>query len=339
MLSRFKLLTIATAGVLASSAIFASTLSDVLARGKLKCGISTGLAGFATPDQDGVWKGFDVDFCRSVAVAIFNDPNAVEFVTTTGVTRFPALATGEVDVLYRNTTWTISRDTDLGFNFAGINFYDGQGFMVRKSLGVKSAKELSGASVCVQTGTTTELNLADWARVNKIEYTPVMVDNNTQAKQAFVSGRCDVYTTDRSGLVSTKSTLDNPDNYVVLPEVISKEPLGPAVRHGDDQFFDLVKWVLFTQISAEEAGITSANIDKYKNSKDPTVMRMLTMMDMSSTKALGLKMGWGYNVIKTMGNYGEIYNRNLGPDTPLDLARGPNELFIKGGLVYSPPIR
>jgi general L-amino acid transport system substrate-binding protein len=317
----------------------AATLDDVKARGTLNCGVTTGLAGFAAPDDQGNWKGLDVDMCRAVAAAIFGDDTKVNFVPTNAKERFTALQSGEIDLLARNTTWTLSRDTDLGFDFVGVNYYDGQGFMVRKDLGVSSATELSGASVCVQTGTTTEKNLADYFRATGMELKSVVFETNEQARQAYDEGRCDAYTTDASGLAAERSVLAEPDTHIILPEIISKEPLGPLVRHGDNQWGDIVRWTLNAMISAEEFGVTQANVDDMKaNSDNPEVRRMLGVEDKMG-EMLGLSPDWAYNIIKLVGNYGESFEANVGLKTPLGLARGLNQLWSKGGILYSPPIR
>ena len=324
---------------LAAGAAAAGTLDDVKARGKLNCGVTTGLAGFAAPDANGVWEGFDVGVCRAVAAAIFGDPTAVEFIPTTGKTRFTALASGEVDMLARNTTWTFTRDVDLKFEFVGINYYDGQGFMVPKSLGVSSAKELDGATVCIQTGTTTELNLADFFRSNNMSYEPVPIETNAEAQQQFLAGACDVYTTDASGLAATRATFENPGDYVILPEIISKEPLGPLVRHGDNAWGDLVRWTLNALISAEELGITSANIDELrKGTNNPEINRILGT-EGNLGEMLGLSADWAYNAIKAGGNYGELFEKNIGENTPIGLQRGLNAQWKDGGLIYAPPFR
>ncbi|MFO1059140.1 MAG: amino acid ABC transporter substrate-binding protein [Dongiaceae bacterium] len=317
----------------------AATLDDVKTRGVLQCGVTTGLAGFGAPDDKGNWKGLDVDLCKAVAAAIFGDPNKVKYVPLNAKERFTALSSGEADFLARNTTWTYSRDTDLKLDFAGVNYYDGQGFMVKKALGVKSAKELNGASVCVQTGTTTELNLADYFRANNMELKSVVFETNEQARQAYDDGRCDVYTTDASGLAGERTVLKNPDDNIILPEIISKEPLGPAVRHGDNAWGDIIRWSLNAMIIAEEFGITQANVDDMKaNSKNPEVRRLLGV-EGEMGKMAGLSNDWAYNVIKSVGNYGESFERNVGLKTPLKLARGLNELWSKGGLMYAPPYR
>jgi len=325
-------------GYAASANAASETLAQVKSNGALRCGVTTGLPGFAAPNDDGVWEGFDVDMCRAVAAAVFGDSTKVEFKTTTGKTRFPALQSGEIDMLARNTTWTFSRDVNLGFEFVGVNYYDGQGFMVRKDLGVKSAKELSGASVCIQTGTTTELNLADYFRTNNMEFTSVVVEDAAEARQNYDAGRCDVYTTDRSGLAAQRSVLSEPDAHMVLPEVISKEPLGPLVRHGDHEWGDIVRWTLNALIIAEELGVTQANVDSMKDATNPEIKRLLGT-EGTYGEMLGLSSDWAYNAIKAVGNYGESYEKNIGPNTPLQLDRGINELWTKGGILYAPPFR
>ncbi len=328
-----------TVATLAAGAVSAGTMDDVKARGKLNCGVTTGLVGFAAPDANGVWDGFDVSVCRAVAAAVLGDPTAVEFVTTTGQTRFTALASGEIDMLARNTTWTFSRDVDLKFEFVGVNYYDGQGFMVPKSLGVASAKELDGATVCIQTGTTTELNLADFFRANNISYEPVPIETNAEAQQQYLAGACDVYTTDASGLAATRATFENPGDHVVLPEIISKEPLGPLVRHGDNEWGDVVRWSLNTLIAAEELGITSANVDSLAaGTNNPEINRILgTEGELGAM--LGLDKQWAHHIIKSVGNYGEVFERNIGESTPIGLARGLNAQWTNGGLLYTPPFR
>jgi len=322
----------------AAGSAFAGTLDDVKKKGYLDCGINTGLIGFAAPDDKGEWAGFDVDLCRAVAVAIFGDKTKVKFTPTTGKSRFPALASGEIDMLSRNTTWTFSRDVQLGFEFVGVNYYDGQGFMVRKDLGVTSAEELDGASVCIQTGTTTELNLADYFKTNGMAFEPIAIETNSEARPAYEQGRCDVYTTDASGLAATRAQMDTPDDHLLLPEIISKEPLGPLVRHGDQQWGDVVRWTLNAMIIAEELGITSANVDEMKNSPNPEVKRLLGV-DGEYGEMLGLSKDWAYNVIKAIGNYGESFERNIGPNTPIALERGLNALWSDGGILYAPPFR
>ena len=327
---------------LATTAASAATLDDVKARGVLKCAVNTGLAGFAAPNDKGEFSGFDVDYCKALAAAIFNDPSKVEYTPTSAKDRFEVLANKSVDVLVRNTTWTLSRDTTLGFNFAGVNYYDGQGFMInsKKVPGVNSALQLSGAAVCVQTGTTTELNLADYFRANKMEYNPVVFEKLEEVNAAYDSGRCDAYTTDQSGLYSIRLQLTAPDDHIVLPEIISKEPLGPVVRHGDDQWFDIVKWVSNALVIAEELGVTQANVEEMKGSDNPEMKRVLGMEANSKLGAdLGLGEDWVVNVVKAVGNYGEIFERNIGTGSPLKIQRGLNALWSKGGLQYAPPIR
>ncbi|MEM8630767.1 MAG: amino acid ABC transporter substrate-binding protein [Pseudomonadota bacterium] len=317
----------------------AATLDDVKARGKLNCGVSTGLVGFAAPDANGNWDGFDVGVCRAVAAAVLGDPEAVEFIPTTGKTRFTALASGEVDMLARNTTWTFSRDVDLKFEFVGINYYDGQGFMVPKELGVTSAKELDGATVCIQTGTTTELNLADFFRSNNISYEPVPIETNAEAQQQYLAGACDVYTTDASGLAATRATFENPDAHVVLPEIVSKEPLGPLVRHGDHDWGDVVRWTLNALISAEELGVSSANVSELAGgTNNPEVNRLLGT-EGNLGEMLGLEADWAVKAISANGNYGELFETNIGENTPIGLPRGLNAQWTDGGLIYSPPFR
>jgi general L-amino acid transport system substrate-binding protein len=322
----------------AATAAGAATLDDVKARGTLNCGVTTGLAGFAAPDDQGKWKGLDVDMCRALAAAIFGDDTKVNYVPTNAKERFTALQSGEVDLLARNTTWTFSRDTDLGFEFIGTNYYDGQGFMVRKSLGVSSALELNGASVCVQTGTTTEKNLADYFRSNNLELKSVVFETNEQARQSYDEGRCDAYTTDASGLAAERSVLSVPDDHIILPEIISKEPLGPLVRHGDNAWGDIVRWTLNAMIIAEEFGITQANVDEMKSSDNPEVRRLLGVEDKMAAM-IGLNDDWAYNIVKLVGNYGESFEANVGLKTPLGLARGLNQLWSKGGILYAPPFR
>ena len=328
-----------TVAGLAAGVAAAGTLDDVKARGKLNCGVATGVPGFATPDANGVWQGFDVAVCRAVAAAVLGDQMAVEFVPTTGKTRFTALASGEIDMLARNTTWTFSRDVDLKFDFVGVNYYDGQGFMVPKSLGVGSAKELDGATVCIQTGTTTELNLADFFRVNNMSYEPVPIETNAEAQQQYLAGACDVYTTDASGLAATRATFEDPSAHVVLPEIISKEPLGPLVRHGDSEWGDVVRWSLNALIAAEEYGVTSANIDELsKGTTNPEINRLLGS-EGTLGEMLGLSADWGLKAIKANGNYGEVFEKTIGTSTPIGLARGLNAQWTEGGLLYAPPFR
>ncbi len=321
-----------------SAANAATTLESVMDKGHLQCGVTSGLPGFSQPDDKGNWTGLDVDTCRAIAAAVFGDAKAVRFTPLTAKERFTALQSGEIDVLSRNTTWTLTRDASLGLNFAGVNYYDGQGFLVSKSLGVNDATELDGATVCIQAGTTTELNLADYFRAKGMEFKPLVFDTSEQTVQGFAAGRCDVLTSDRSQLAALRSKLNNPDSAKILPNTISKEPLGPVVRQGDDQWFNIVKWVLAAQINAEELGITMANVDDMKKSDNPNVQRLLgTTGDMGAK--LGLPADFGYAVVKQVGNYGEMYNRNVGPGTPLDLERGLNALWTEGGIMYAPPVR
>ncbi|MEM6637589.1 MAG: amino acid ABC transporter substrate-binding protein [Pseudomonadota bacterium] len=328
-----------TVAGLAAAAAAAGTLDDVKARGKLNCGVTTGLVGFAAPDANGNWQGFDVGVCRAVAAAVLGDPQAVEFVPTTGKTRFTALASGEIDMLARNTTWTFSRDVDLKFEFVGINYYDGQGFMVPKELGVTSAKELDGATVCIQTGTTTELNLADFFRSNNISYEPVPIETNSEAQQQYLAGACDVYTTDASGLAATRATFEDPGAHVVLPEIVSKEPLGPLVRHGDNDWGDIVRWTLNALISAEELGVSSANVGELSGGTDNPEVNRLLGTEGTLGEMLGLDADWASKAIAASGNYGELFEKNIGENTPIGLARGLNAQWTDGGLIYSPPFR
>lgn len=333
-----SLLTVSAVALLGTTVANAGTLDDVKAKGHIDCGVTTGLAGFAAPNDAGEWTGFDVDFCRAMAAAVLGDPQKVKFTPTTGKTRFPALQSGEVDVLARNTTWTFSRDTDLGFEFVGVNYYDGQGFMVKADLGVKSALELDGASVCIQTGTTTELNLADYFRANNMSFTPIVIEDNAEARQNYESGACDVYTTDRSGLAATRVVLANPDEHVVLPEIISKEPLGPLVRHGDNQWGDIARWTLNALVTAEELGVTQGNVEQMKGSNNPEIRRLLgSEGDLGAM--IGLDAEWAARALSAVGNYSEVYEKHIGPNTPLGLARGVNALWTKGGILYSAPFR
>ncbi|MFE3838346.1 amino acid ABC transporter substrate-binding protein [Pseudogemmobacter sonorensis] len=327
------------ASTMLAGAATADTLSDVKARGELICGTNVGLTGFAIPDANGTWIGFDVDVCRAVAAAIFGDASKVKFVPTTGETRFTALASGEVDLLVRNTTWTYTRDVDLKFTFVGVNYYDGQGFMVKKDLGVSSAKELDGATVCIQTGTTTELNLADFFKFNNISYTAVTVQDDSEAQRQYLAGACDTYTTDASGLAASRATMADSENHVILPEIISKEPLGPLVRHGDDVWGDVVRWTFNALLIAEEKGITKANIEEVAStSTDPEIRRLLGL-DGDLPAMLGLEAEAFKNAISATGNYGEIFEANIGSSTPIGLARGLNALWTQGGLQYAAPFR
>jgi len=339
--------TLAAAGLaLAATALVAappalaqsSTLEKVKTRGVLQCGVNTGLAGFSAPGDNGQWAGLDVDLCRAVSAAIFDDPGKVKYVPLVAKERFTALQSGEIDLLSRNTTWTMSRDTSAGLNFAGINYYDGQGFMVKKSLGVVSAKELSGASICVQTGTTTELNLADYFRTNKLEYKPVVFEKLPETIAAYNAARCDAFTTDVSQLYAIRLTLGNADDHVVLPEVISKEPLGPVVRQGDDQWANIVRWVHFAMLNAEEMGVTSKNVDEMLGSENPAIKRLLGK-EGAFGAGIGLDESWAYRAIKHVGNYGESFDKHVGAGSPLGIARGQNALWSNGGLQYAPPVR
>ncbi len=329
----------AAGAVMGISAAQAGTLDDVKARGELICLVNVGVPAWAYTDESGKWQGFDVDFCRATAAAILGDGDKVKFVTTTGKTRFTALSAGEGDVLYRNTTWTQTRDVDLKLDFAGVNYYDGQGFMVNKNMGIGSAMELDGASICIQTGTTTELNLADFFRKNNMSYEPVTVESEDESTVNYNSGRCDVYTTDASGLAAVRSKLPNPKDHVILPEIISKEPLGPAVREGDDQWYNVVSWVLKGLIYAEELGINSGNVAKLaKGTDNPNINRVLGT-EGNFGEQLGLPSDWLVQAITQYGNYGEIFERNIGPNTPVGLERGLNAQYTDGGIMYAPPIR
>jgi general L-amino acid transport system substrate-binding protein len=313
-----------------------NTMDAVKAKGFVQCGVNTGIAGFSQPDSRGVWKGIDVDICRAVAAAVLGDANKVRYTPLTAQQRFTALQSGEVDILSRNTTWTITRDTSLGLNFVGINYYDGQGFMVPKKLNVKSAKQLNGATVCTQPGTTTELNLADYFRANRMTFKPVVIEKLDEVLNAYFAGRCDVFTTDHSGLISLRATrAKNPDEHVILPEIISKEPLGPAVRHGDDRWFDIVKWSMFAMVEAEELGITSKNVDAQAKSENPSIQRFVGATG-DIGKMLGVDNRWAVQIIKQVGNYAESFDANL---KPLGFERGLNRLWNQGGLMYVPPIR
>nr|WP_224749973.1 amino acid ABC transporter substrate-binding protein [Halomonas sp. ML-15] len=316
----------------------ASTLEDTVDRGAVQCGVSDGLPGFSAPDDDGNWQGLDVDVCRAIAAAVFGDAEAVRYVPLNAVERFTALQSGEVDVLSRNTTWTTTRDTTLGINFTGVTFYDGQGFLVSSDLGISSAEELDGAAVCVQSGTTTELNLADYFRANGMEFDPIVFDTSEQTVGGFEAGRCDVLTSDTSQLAALRIQLDDPDGAMVLPEIISKEPLGPAVRQGDDQWFNVVKWSLFAMLNAEELGLSSDNVDEMLSSEDPDIARLLGE-DGNYGEGMGLEADWAYHIISQVGNYAESFERNVGMDSPLQIERGINALWTEGGIQYAPPIR
>ena len=335
----------AAVSAIAASAVQAGTLDDIKTKGFVQCGVTTGLAGFAVPDSNNNWTGMDVDFCRAVAAAIFNDTTKVKFSPLNAKERFTALQSGEVDLLSRNTTWTMSRDTSLGLKFAGVMYYDGQGFMVHKAMNVTSAKELDGATVCTQTGTTTELNLADYFRANNMKYQVVAMENNDEVRGAYEAGRCDIFTTDQSGLYAERLVLAKPDEHVVLPEIISKEPLGPLVRQGDDAWFNVVKWTYYALLTAEEFGITQANVEEMaKSATSPELKRILGIKNEDGTAAgfgtgIGLAEEWVVQIVKGVGNYAEVFERNVGTNTPLKIARGKNALWTNGGLQYAPPIR
>jgi len=331
-------LTLAVAAGLSAQTASAQTLKTIKDRGLLSCGVTQGVPGFSSPDDKGNWTGLDVDICRAIAAAVFNDPTKIKFVPLSSKDRFTALQSGEIDVLSRTTTWTLSRDTSLGANFAGVTYYDGQGFLVKKSLKVNSALELNSASVCVQTGTTTELNLADYFKGNNMKYEVIAFTTNDETIKAYESGRCDVFTTDVSGLYADRLKLANPAEHIVLPEVISKEPLGPMVRHGDDQWLDIVKWTLFAMITAEELGITQKNVDEKAKSDNPELKRVFGT-DGNLGEQLGLTKDWVTRIVKAVGNYGESFDRNVGPGSKLGIARGMNNLWNKGGIQYAPPMR
>jgi general L-amino acid transport system substrate-binding protein len=325
--------------VAAATAAQAGTLDDVRQKGFLQCGVSQGLPGFSNPDEQNNWTGMDVDFCRSVAAAVLGDAQKVKFTPLSAKERFTALQSGEIDILSRNTTWTLTRDASLGLNFVGVTYYDGQGFMVPAKGKVKSAKQLKGATVCVQSGTTTEKNLTDFSRANKLDIKPVVFEKVEAATGAYFAGRCQAYTTDASGLASVRNKeAKNPADHLILPELISKEPLGPSVRRGDDEFYAIAKWVIFALIEAEEYGITQANADSLKTSTDPVVGRILGTGE-DTGKLLGLDKDWAARAIKAVGNYGEIFERNVGPKSALGLPRGVNNLWSKGGIMYAPPVR
>ena len=343
MQMKFKALSIATTAALMlmagqAQAASGDTLAQIKKKGELQCGVSDGLPGFSNPNAKGVWEGIDVDLCHALAAGIFGDANKVKFIPLNAKERFTALQSGEVDVLSRNTTWTLSRDATMGLTFTTTLYYDGQGFLVNKALGVKSAKELDGASICIQAGTTTELNVADYFKANGMKFTTVVFDTSDQTVKGFESGRCDVLTSDQSQLYALKIKLAKPDAAQVLPEVISKEPLGPAVRQGDEQWSTLVKWTLFAMVSAEELGVTSKNVDEMKASKNPDVRRLLGLEEPSG-KVLGIQPDWGYQIVKQVGNYGEVFERTVGKGSALGIDRGVNALWNQGGFMYAPPIR
>ena len=331
-------LMLASAFVAVEVADAAGTLETVRKRGQVLCGVSQGLPGFSNPDKKGRWTGIDVDLCRAVAAAVLGNAQKVKFVPTSSKERFTALQSGEIDILSRNTTWSMQRDTALGFDFIGVNYYDGQGFLVRKNANVKSALELDGASVCVNTGTTSELNLADYFRAHDMKYEIVAFEKTDEVIAAYDNNRCDVYTTDQSGIYANRLKLRNKDEHMVLPEIVSKEPLGPLVRQGDPKWADIVRWSLFAMINAEELGITKKNIRRMRGDKNPKIRRFVGREGALGTN-LGLKKTWAYNIIRQVGNYGESFERNLGEGSPLGIERGLNDLWTKGGLIYAPPIR
>ncbi|MBN15748.1 amino acid ABC transporter substrate-binding protein [Pelagibacterium nitratireducens] len=336
-----QLITCAVAAAVAttSSAAFAQTLDEVMERGYLQCGVTEGVPGFSFPDENNNWTGLEVDFCRGMAAAIFGDAEAVRYTPLTSTSRFESLANGNVDVLSRTTTWTMTRDTDLGLSFTGTMFYDGQGFIVGADAGVTSALDLSGAAVCVEAGTTTELNLADYFAANGMDLSNAVVFvTRDEVTQAYLDGRCDAYTTDSSALAAERSQFPTPSDHIILPEIISKEPLGPVVRAGDTQWFNIAKWTLFTMVNAEELGVTSENVDDMLGSENPSILRLLGVEGDFGTP-IGLSTDWGYNIISQVGNYGESYEAHVGPDTPLGLERGLNALWNDGGIMYAPPVR
>ena len=329
----------ATATLLCVPAHAGKTLDAIKSRGQLVCGVNEGLAGFSSADSQGKWSGLDVDVCKAIAAAILGDANKVKWVLLNAQQRFTALQSGEIDILSRNTTWTMTRDTSLGLSFTGVTYYDGQGFMVPAKLNLKSAKQLKGATVCVQSGTTTEKNLTDYSRANKLDLKPVVFEKQEAATGAYFAGRCVAFTTDASGLASIRNKeAKNPADHVILPELISKEPLGPVVRRGDDEFFTIAKWVGFALIEAEDYGITQANVDSMMKSDNPAVGRILGSTE-DTGKLIGLDKNWAANAIKAVGNYGEMFDRNVGPKSPLGLPRGLNNLWNNGGIMYAPPIR
>ncbi len=334
----FKCLTMVLMILAAGSLSVAGTLDEVRARGVVIVGVNPGVAGFSMPDEKGVWKGLDVDTAKAIAAAVLGDANKVKYVALTAVQRLPALQSKEVDVLCRNTTITLTRETVNGLNFVHPNYYDGQGFLIHKKMGVKNAKQLRGATVCTLPGTTTEMNAADYFRKNGMPWKPVVIESSAELNKAFFAGRCDTLTSDASQLAAIRSVAPNPDDYILLPEIISKEPLAPVVRHGDDQWYDIVNWVVMALIEAEELGITSKNVDEMLKSTDPQVQRFLGVTP-GMGKALGLDEKWAYHIVKQVGNYGEVFERNVGPKTPLKLERGLNDLWTRGGLMYSYPFR
>ncbi|KKC39567.1 hypothetical protein WH87_05150 [Devosia epidermidihirudinis] len=323
---------------LGATAAHADILSDVKAKGYIQCGVTGGVAGFSAPDANNVWTGLEVDFCRAVAAAVFNNADAVRFTPLTSQERFAALSAGEIDILSRTTTWTMSRDTDLGISFIGTMYYDGQGFMVRKADGINGALELSGAAICIESGTTTELNAADYFAANNLEFNTVVFVDQDEVVKAYEDGRCDVYTTDASALAAERSKFAVPDDHIILPEIISKEPLGPVVRQGDDLWFKINRWSYYALLEAEELGVTSANVDEMLGSDNPAIKRLLGVEGDFGTP-IGLNKDWAYQIVKLVGNYGEAFERNVGPSTDIGLERGLNALWTNGGLQYAPPIR
>jgi general L-amino acid transport system substrate-binding protein len=335
---KFAVVAVIVATFFVAGLAVGGTLDDVRAKGFIQAGVNGDLFGFGKPDEKGVWQGLDVDTARAVAAAVFGDPDKIKYTPLTAKTRFTALQSGEIDVLARNCTQTLTRDTALGLDFVQVNYYDGQGFLVPKKLGVKSAKELGGAAVCVLPGTTTEQNVADYFRANGMEMKPVVIENTAELAKAFFAGRCDCLTSDASQLAGTRAVAPNPKDYIILPEIISKEPLALAVRHGDNQWKDIVNFSVLAMIEAEELGITSANVDEMMNSQDPRIMRFLGVTA-GNGEALGLDEKWAYNIVKMVGNYGEVFERNVGVNTPLGIERGLNALWTNGGLMYSPPFK
>jgi general L-amino acid transport system substrate-binding protein len=339
-LSRLAFGSLLAAAALASTpALAGKTLDAIKARGTLNCGVNPSLPGFSAADSQGNWTGLDVDVCKAIAATVLNDASKIKWTPLNASQRFAVLQSGEIDVLSRNTTWTLTRDASLGLHFTGVTYYDGQGFMVTKKSKIASAKQLKGATVCVQSGTTTEKNLTDFSKAMNLAMKPVVFDTQEATNKAYFSGRCQAYTTDASGLASVRNKeAGNPDDHVILPDLISKEPLGPSVRRGDDEFFSIVKWVVYALVEAEEYGITQANVDQMKTSQDPVVQRILGVSE-DTGKLLGLDRDWAYRAIKAVGNYGEIFERNVGPKSALKLPRGANNLWNKGGLMYAPPVR
>lgn len=327
-----------TSSVALAQTVASPTLDAIKAKGFVQCGVTGGVPGFSAPDANNNWTGIEVDYCRALAAAIFNDPSAVRFTSLTSQERFTALSAGEIDVLSRTTTWTMSRDTQLGISFVGTMFYDGQGFMVRKADGITSATELSGAAICIESGTTTELNAADYFAANNMEFKTVVFVDQDEVVKAYEDGRCDVYTTDSSALAAERSKFAIPDDHIILPEIISKEPLGPVVRAGDTGWFNIARWTYFALLEAEELGVTQANVDEMLGSDNPAIKRLLGV-EGEFGAPLGLTNDWAYRIVKHVGNYAETYERNVGPNTPIGLARGLNALWKDGGIQYAPPIR